>query len=191
MESTAASASFFPALLVFQCSIRSFTRSACVSLAVASSCVSNPFNCVTEAYETGWPLCEFAAAPVGAGPDWPRAALMHNKKEDRKTDRRKVRFIVWGAGAREQQHTISATPRSSGESPTAPRGAFHPLGGVILTEPFFRWRKDLAQSGNGGCPISRAPFAREMGIFSPPNGRLGFDPYNHHWRRQLQQMIMR
>src|SRR5450631_2695546 len=97
MESTAASASFFPAVLVFQCSIRSFTRSACVFLAVASSDASSPFNCVTEAYETGWPLCLFAAGAVGAGPgpgpDWPSAELIHNK-EDRKTGRREVRFIV-------------------------------------------------------------------------------------------------
>jgi hypothetical protein len=64
-----------------------------VFLAVASSDASSPFNCVTEAYETGWPLCVFAAAAVGAAPDWPRAALMHNK-EDRKTGRREVRFIV-------------------------------------------------------------------------------------------------
>src|SRR5580692_920742 len=91
MESTFSSVSFFEAVLVFQCSMRSFTRSACVVFELASSCASNPFNCVTDAYETGWLPCMLGAA-VAAGPDCPCAAVMHESVES-PSAMRKVRFI--------------------------------------------------------------------------------------------------
>src|ERR1700722_2141576 len=90
MESPFSSVSFFEALLVFQCSMRSFTRSACVVLELASSCASNPFNCVTDAYETGWQPCMLG--PLAPGPDCPCAAVMHESVES-PSAMRKVRFI--------------------------------------------------------------------------------------------------
>jgi hypothetical protein len=78
--------------------------------------------------------------------------------------------------------------RSSGESPTTSHSTNrrHPDGAVFQ-----------AEEGSGADRQRRVPhFSRALcarsGDFQPSqrNGRLGFDPYNHHWRSQLQQLIM-
>src|SRR5579864_664764 len=92
IESTFDRICFFEPPSVFQRSIRKCDKSSCALLALASNCVSIPFNCVTDAYETGCPACPFAADEVGAGPAWPSAPAMHKKKEER-IDKRKIRFI--------------------------------------------------------------------------------------------------
>src|SRR5579864_6949097 len=106
MESTFDRICFFEPPSVFHRSIRNFAKSSCVLFALASSCVSIPFNCVTEAYETGCPPCAedcpLAADGVGAGPAWPSAPVMNNKKEVR-IDNRMVRFIVGSGCVRDQQ----------------------------------------------------------------------------------------
>src|SRR4029077_16081715 len=91
MESTFSSDSFFDAVVVFQCSMRSFTRSACVVFELASSCASNPFNWVTDAYETGWLPCMLGAG-VAVGPGCPCATVRHESAES-PSEMRKVRFI--------------------------------------------------------------------------------------------------
>src|ERR1700722_869741 len=91
IESTLDSDCFLVAASVFHRSIRSLTRSACVLFDVASSCSSNPFNCVIEAYDTGtvpcaegrprveyWTFGE-AAAGVDAGPDWPATTAISER----------------------------------------------------------------------------------------------------------------
>jgi hypothetical protein len=73
---------------------------------------NSPFNCVSDAYDTGSVLpaglpwveyCTFAAAGavVGAalGPDWPRQAVLNTK--DKPSERSGLRFIFRGGGVRE------------------------------------------------------------------------------------------
>src|SRR5579863_2507278 len=114
IESTLDSDCFFEALSVFQCSIRSFTRSPCVVFEVASSCVRSPFSCVIEAYDTGSvpaagrpcvEYCVLAGAAAGgaadpaAGPDWPSPAVVQNS-DNKPIERMEVRFIIRGVGVR-------------------------------------------------------------------------------------------
>src|SRR5205807_5110533 len=76
---------------VFHFSIRSFCKSPWVFLEVSSSCVSMPFNCVTDAYDTGelpWP---FVGAAIGEGPDCASTTMLVNRKKTE--ERRRLRFI--------------------------------------------------------------------------------------------------